>query len=117
MTVTEYDETYRTFAVRKQLPANEAGVVLVLRSEYDPRFGVEKIRTDANGVRWFQESDGLGRVIETRGPAPDMNPVTLMKRRWGQDEQGVYEETQRLTEWGGAVWRWDAEPSRLVAPH
>ncbi|PYT03078.1 MAG: hypothetical protein DMF60_19470 [Acidobacteria bacterium] len=107
ITRTDYDETYHTFAACKTLPANEANLALVLRSEYDPRFGIERTHTDANSVQWFQTADGLGRVIEARGPDPEMNLVTLTKHGSGQDESGFYVETQRLVEWGGDDWRWE----------
>lgn len=64
----EFDPGYHTFPMRTTLPANAGGESLVVSYGYDPRFGVETARVDANGHVWVTAHDAFGRPVERQAP-------------------------------------------------
>jgi RHS repeat-associated protein len=106
VTETVYDSVFQTFPVKKILPANAEGKRLELVSVQEPGFGIELSHTDANGIEWTQTLDGIGRVIETRGPDEAGTPFVIAQYTWSKDEHGFYAETRRATNWSASEWYW-----------
>jgi RHS repeat-associated protein len=105
-TSSHYDTVFHTFCARRVLPANAAGLTAELLFAHEPAFGQELARTDANGQQWRQRIDGLGRVVETLGPGPDGEAVALVRKQWGRDGAGFYEETRQRVDWRDDRWYW-----------
>jgi RHS repeat-associated protein len=102
----EYDPVFHSFVSRKTLPADANGKSLTLTCEIDPAFGQEVAHVDANGLRWMQKHDGLGRLIESYGPGSGGSSVLLKRSVWGSDDTGAYNELQQRTSWTEDHWDW-----------
>jgi RHS repeat-associated protein len=102
---SEYDATHHTFLVRSTLPPT-GGAALSSQSDFDARFGEKIVEIDANGVRHEQTLDGLGRVIQVKGPDPQNRLVTMLDNRWGVDAEGYYAEQRKRIEWSDDSWHW-----------
>jgi RHS repeat-associated protein len=120
----DYDPDYNTFPMRITSPANEQGVSLVVLYGYDPRYGVEVARCDADQDIAITALDAFGRNAIRQGPLPKINGaasdpnavttlvtgtsdirqaflgaivVTLETTNYLSDgQQGLYAETQSL---------------------
>lgn len=80
-TTTDYDPDHHTFPMRTTSPANEQGRTVVTSYGFDPRFGTEAARQDANGFVTVTTCDAFGRKALVQGPVPagtqsDRNEVT-----------------------------------------
>ncbi|MDQ3898832.1 MAG: FG-GAP-like repeat-containing protein [Actinomycetota bacterium] len=102
-----YDPAYHAFVASTTTPPNAAGRRLVTTYSHSPQFGSLESTTDPNNVTTAHLYDGLGREIETRGPDPDGQTVTLSQVTWGTTG-GTYVETDTLTDWSGTM-RWDRQ--------
>ncbi|HYH06194.1 MAG TPA: RHS repeat-associated core domain-containing protein [Thermoanaerobaculia bacterium] len=69
-TVTDYDPDFHTFRMRTTAPPNEQGQTLVTSYGFDPRFGTEAARQDANGFVTVTTCDAFGRAVLVQGPVP-----------------------------------------------
>ncbi len=104
-TLTEYDQTYRSFPIRQVMPENAAGLALAVSMTYDAAFGVEISRNDANLVVSRHRLDGLGRIAESFGPDPQGQLVTVAQSLWGVDEHGFYAERRVPANWQSGLWQ------------
>lgn len=72
----EYDPTYHAYLMRTTSPANAHGTMLVTAYGYDPRFGCELAREDANGRIWTTGVDAFGRRTLRQAPRPGSSGAT-----------------------------------------
>ncbi|HEV2478582.1 MAG TPA: FG-GAP-like repeat-containing protein [Puia sp.] len=70
-----YESDYHTFRETTVLPPNEQGIRLSAAYGYDPRYGREVARSDANGFVFITALDAFGRETASQGPLPDVNGV------------------------------------------
>ncbi|NER95557.1 MAG: hypothetical protein F6J86_17230 [Symploca sp. SIO1B1] len=113
-----YESTYHTFPEGHETPRGSHGS-LVVRTEYEPKFGIKTKTIDANGktAMLIPDSgiDGFGRVLEVQGIKPDSNDlVTLSKSELSKGEEGPSIKTQHRTQWQGDnspndTWLWEQE--------
>lgn len=116
---TTYDAVYNSFISQKAMPplSGEGGLVLAADFQYDPRFGTEVARVDANGDASITCLDGLGRTIATQQQQHDAsvltdqnclasgtgssNPVvTTTISSWNDTASGeIYSDLQNLLNW------------------
>jgi len=101
-----YDADYATFLTSRTSPPNAAGASLVWLYQTNPSFGLASSQTDPNGVIAMQSFDGLGRVIQHSGPTPDGTTAVLSNMIWAVDGDGLYGETQILSDWSSGSMRW-----------
>jgi RHS repeat-associated protein len=69
-----YDTTYRTYAVSRTVSPG-AGAQLNWKYGYDPRFGLQAVVTDPNGVTDHTCYDGFGRVSAVQSSYPDNRAI------------------------------------------
>jgi RHS repeat-associated protein len=107
---TEYDAIYHTFPSKKTTPVNQRKQSLFSSFEYEPAFGIQLSMTDANNAVTKKVIDGLGRVVQTLGPDPSNNLVTLSEEQWALTPGGgYYIESRTRMDWAGKNWHWNRE--------
>ncbi|MBP2845902.1 VCBS repeat-containing protein [Dickeya oryzae] len=65
-----FDSVYNCYPATITLPPNEQGVSLTSYQGFDPRFGIQVARQDANGFVHIIQLDGFGRKLCEQGPVP-----------------------------------------------
>jgi RHS repeat-associated protein len=98
----EFDPEYHTYLMSETTPPNEYGTPLTVSYGYDPRFGVEVARIDANGNVWINALDSFGRRVGRQTPLPGASgatdPVALPPLVTGTEElKGAFTSAKVVT--------------------
>ena len=75
LTVYTYETAYNTYTETITSPENSQGLALSTNHGYDPRYGTEVAREDANSFIFITALDAFGRKSADQGPLPDITGI------------------------------------------